>query len=131
MTAETRYDFDSSNSVRLQPEHAAVLDDIVLKLPACVCLDGEWMAIIPTDEGINKYSIRVEEQGGVLRALTQDEEIALAIAPASESERAAAAQRVRMPDEELRLILLPEPWQRGDLEVVLMQLERCFATRSG
>jgi hypothetical protein len=124
MTAESRTHFEDLIP-RTLPAHHALPGETVFKLPACVHLHGEWVAIVPTEQGINKYSIRVEERGGLLRSLTKDEELALAIAPATSVERTAAADRLRIPDGELRLVLFPEPWHRGDLEIVVMQLERC------
>ena len=126
MTAESRSHFEDLIP-RVLPGHYALPGETLFKLPACVHLNGEWIAIVPTEEGINKYSIRVEEQGGLLRSLTEDEELALAIAPGTDAERTAAAHRLRVPDGELRLVLFPEPWHRGDLEIVVTQLERCPA----
>ena len=102
----------------------ALQDDVVLKLPACVRLGGEFVAILPTEEGVKKYSIRVEAKDGLHRPLTQDEEIALGIAPATHADRAAAAKRVAVPDLVLKLALFPEPWQASDLPVVMWQLKR-------
>ena len=112
-----------AKSVRPATDTQTTPDDILLNLPACVYLDGEWMAIIPTEDGINKYSIRAEEPGGALRPLTKDEEVALAIAPASREERAEATKRLKLPGGELRLVLVPQPWHRGDLLTVARQLE--------
>jgi hypothetical protein len=112
-----------AKSVRPGTEPEADPDDILLNLPACVHLDGEWMAIIPTEQGVIKYAIRAEEPGGALRPLTKDEEIALGIAPASRGVRAAAAKQLNLFGGELRLVLEPRLWQTGDLLIVARQLE--------
>jgi hypothetical protein len=127
MKAETRGSFEDPNPVRSLPPNVAPLADVVLDLPAVVLLKGEWVAIIPTHEGVNKYSIHVEEEDGQLRSLTPDEALALAVSPGTPAERTAAAERLRIPGRELRLVLLPQPWQRADLEVVLLQLKRSEA----
>jgi hypothetical protein len=106
-------------------------NEIVLHLPACVRLHGEMMAIIPGDEGINKYSIRVEREDGALRRLTPDEEIALAIVPAARAERERAAKQVIVPESGLRLVLLPEPWREGDLTIVMWQLRQAEDAQCG
>jgi hypothetical protein len=102
-----------------------VPDEIVLKLPACVRLDGEYVAIVPSEDAINKYRIRIENDDGLLRPLTNDEELAFGLAPASGAARTAATYRVRIPEGGVRLALVPEPWQDRDLEIVVAQLERC------
>jgi hypothetical protein len=99
-------------------------EEIVLKLPACVRLNGELMAIIPSENGINKYAIRVEQEDGVFRQLTEDEEKAFAIASGTSAERASAAKRVAIPESGLHIVLLPEPWRAGDLAIVMWQLEQ-------
>jgi hypothetical protein len=112
-------------SVELQRSFVKyVPEEIVLKLPACVRLNGEMMAIVPAENGINKYAIRIEIEDGVFRQLTEDEEKAFAIAPGTRAERVNAAKRVAIPASGLRFALLPEPWRAGDLAIVVWQLER-------
>jgi hypothetical protein len=93
-------------------------------LPACVRLNGEQVIILPTAEGIGKFAIRVENEQGELRALTRDEELALAVAPGTPAEQTAAIGRVGLPEGGLQLVLLPQPWQQGDLASVLWQLQQ-------
>ena len=101
-----------------------VPDDVFLKLPACVRLNGEFVAIIPTEDGVYKYTIHVERPDGMLRPLTNDEELAFAISPGTRRGRADAATRVDIPEAGLRIVLLHKPWLPGDLQIVLAQLER-------
>jgi hypothetical protein len=104
------------------PEHA--WRDPEFPLPACVCLNGEQVIILPTAEGIGKFALRIEDERGELRALTRDEELALAVAPGTPAEQTAAIVRVGLPEGGLQLVLLPQPWQQGDLASVLWQLQR-------
>ena len=97
-------------------------------LPACVRLNGEQVVILPTAEGIGKFALRVENEHGELRPLTRDEELALAVAPGTPAEQAAAIVRVGLPEGGLQLLLLPRPWREGDLASVLWQLQHRSAT---
>jgi hypothetical protein len=93
-------------------------------LPACVRLNGEQVIILPTAQGIGKFALRIENEEGELRALTRDEELVLAVAPGTPAEQTAAIGRVGLPEGGLQLVLLPQPWQAGDLASVLWQLQQ-------
>ena len=118
----TKQASDSSQTSNDRPAPAGRNAEV--NLPACVRLDGEQMVILPTAQGIGKFALRVEDEHGELRVLTRDEELALAVAPGTRDERIAATSRVEVPDGGLQLVLLPQPWQQGDLEAVMWQLER-------
>jgi hypothetical protein len=111
-----------SSRRRVQRERAR--HDPEFLLPACVCLNGEQMIILPTAEGIGKFALRIENEHGELRVLTRDEQLALAVAPGTRVEQAAATGRVELPEGGLQLVLLPQPWQQGDLASVLWQLQQ-------
>jgi hypothetical protein len=122
LTTRDGNSFDSLKTSNDRPARAGRNAEV--SLPACVRLDGEQMVILPTAQGIGKFALRVEDEHGELRVLTHDEELALAVAPGTRDERIAATTRVEVPNGGLQLVLLPQPWQQGDLESVMWQLER-------
>ena len=92
-----------------------------LKNPCCVPLDDEQVMVDLDKHGrpLEKYLLRIEG-----RPLTRDEALALAAAPGTRAERAAAVERVWPRAVNLDLQLVPSPWLPGEMEQVVAILER-------
>ena len=90
---------------------------------ACVRLGNEQVVVHLSEAGVplRKYAMFIRE-GKKLRKLTRDEELALAAAPATAAERAAAEERVGI--KELQAVLRPRPFLDGEREQVVAQVER-------
>ena len=91
------------------------------KNSCCVPLDDEQVMVDLDEHGrpLAKYLIRIEG-----RPLTRDEALALAAAPGTRAERAAAVERVWVSAVGLEFQLVPSPWLPGEMEQVVEILER-------
>ena len=90
-----------------------------IKNPCCVPLGNEQV-MVDIDEHrqpLAKYLIRIAG-----RPLTRDEALAMAAAPGTKAERAAAVERVG--DALAPFELVPSPWLPGEKEQVVAILER-------
>ena len=109
----TRIDFSASR--RLDGAHLT---------SACVLATSRFSSTSQSGEPLRKYALSMKE-GKKLRKLTRDEELALAAAPGTVAERAAAIARVYpLQQVEFAAVLLPRPWLDGEKEQVIAQIER-------